>query len=224
MKTITIIAATNTRINEHAIAIDRTAKNVPHQVSQLLFSPEQPTVPFSGEWQRNLAWMPNGHWTIQDYSRFILWGLADFIKSDICIIVQWDGYGVNPDRWTDEFLEYDYIGAPWPVALTKGLCRVGNGGFSLRSKRWLDAGKAIASSYNGEAEDVFCCQKYVKHYLDCGCQLAPIDLALQFSIEHSLPDYRGWSASQSFGFHSWFNAEREKYRIQLDHHPQIRMD
>ena len=25
-----------------------------------------------------------------------------------------DGHIVNPHLWTNEFLKYDYIGAPWP--------------------------------------------------------------------------------------------------------------
>jgi len=213
MKTITIVAATNIRINEHAIAINRTASNVPHPVFKLLLSPKRPTVLFSGKWHPNPEWMPNGHWTKQDYSRFMLWGLADFIKTEICIVVQWDGYGVHSDRWTDEFLKYDYIGAPWPTRLTTPNYRVGNGGFSLRSKRWLETGKTITSAYAGEPEDVFCCRRYLKHYQAYGCQVAPIDLALQFSIECDIDEHPNWQSSRSFGFHSWFNSDRKKYRI-----------
>jgi hypothetical protein len=215
MKTITIVAATNIRINEHAIAIDRTAANIPHPVTKLLLSPKRPTVPFFGEWQANSEWMPDGHWTIQNYSRFILWGLADFIKTDICIIVQWDGYGVHMERWTDDFLNYDYIGAPWPIWLINCMPRVGNGGFSLRSKLWLETGKSLASVYVDEPEDVFCCQKHLKHYQARGCQIAPIEIAMKFSVECSIEEYPSWSICQSFGFHSWFHPDLEKYRIQV---------
>jgi hypothetical protein len=92
------------------------------------------------------------------------------------------------------------------------LGRVGNGGFSLRSKRWLEAGKA-APPHEGEPEDVFCCQKYLDHYLHCGCRVAPIDLAQKFSIEHKIPEYAEWSVRDSFGFHGWFGQDRESYRI-----------
>jgi len=35
----------------------------------------------------------------------------------------------------DDFLEYDYIGAPWPIEQDDNLFGVGNGGFSLRSRK-----------------------------------------------------------------------------------------
>ena len=37
------------------------------------------------------------------------------------------------NRWRDEFLEYDYIGAPWNVP-AGSRNNIGNGGFSLRRK------------------------------------------------------------------------------------------
>ena len=71
------------------------------------------------------------------YSTLMLKGLARHVESSHALVVQWDGYVVNPDAWTGEFLACDYIGAPWPWG-SEG-SRVGNGGFSLRSRRLLDA-------------------------------------------------------------------------------------
>ncbi|MHB8521773.1 MAG: DUF5672 family protein [Limisphaerales bacterium] len=212
---LTIVAPTDWKINEHAIAIERTASVLPFQTKKLLLAPAPPTVGFTGEWRCMPAWMPSGKWSRRDYSRFMIIGLADFIDTNAIINVQWDGYGVNADRWTDEFLEYDYIGAPWPLRLTRGPdSRVGNGGFSLRSKRWLQAGKS-APAYAGEPEDVFCCQKYRTHYLAQRCRIAPLDLALRFSIENCCPEYPVWPSGNSFGFHRWHNPDRHRYRINV---------
>ena len=71
------------------------------------------------------------------YSTLMLKGLAPHVETSHALVVQWDGYVVNPDAWTDAFLDVDYCGAPWPWGDDDR--RVGNGGFSLRSRRLIDA-------------------------------------------------------------------------------------
>lgn len=39
--------------------------------------------------------------------------LDSYIETPHVLVVQYDGFILNPDAWTDEFLEYDYVGAPW---------------------------------------------------------------------------------------------------------------
>jgi hypothetical protein len=76
------------------------------------------------------------------YSRFMLQDLADHVKTDHVLVVQWDGFILDADAWDDRFLEFDYIGAPWPHFGDDH--DVGNGGFSLRSRRLLEACRATA--------------------------------------------------------------------------------
>jgi hypothetical protein len=51
---------------------------------------------------------------------------------------------VRPELWSNDFLEYDYIGAPWMYSDTSYITDegehvpVGNGGFCLRSKKFLE--------------------------------------------------------------------------------------
>jgi hypothetical protein len=45
------------------------------------------------------------------YSKFVLFELAQHVESSHCLIVQWDGHVLDARRWRPEFLEYDYIGA-----------------------------------------------------------------------------------------------------------------
>lgn len=68
-----------------------------------------------------------------DYSTFMMKELVDYIKTDYLLVVQYDGYVVNASAWRNEWLKYDYIGAVWEWY--KDSMRVGNGGFSLRSRR-----------------------------------------------------------------------------------------
>lgn len=97
----------------------------------------------------------------------------------------------------DEFLEYDYIGAPWPKYQDDNNNHVGNGGFSLRSKKiMLEISKCIDimnTTYNSSTfsymkncglnvppEDVY----FTKNMLDRNIgKLASYDIATKFSVE-----------------------------------------
>ncbi|HEY5307756.1 MAG TPA: DUF5672 family protein, partial [Casimicrobiaceae bacterium] len=72
-----------------------------------------------------------------EYSNFVLKQLLPFVHTGHVLLVQWDGYVVNPGAWNAEFLGCDYLGAKW-FWHGDGM-RVGNGGFSLRSRRLLTA-------------------------------------------------------------------------------------
>jgi len=70
-----------------------------------------------------------------EYSEFIIKNLSKYITTSHVLVIQADGYVINGDAWNDEFLQYDYIGAPWLYLDGRN---VGNGGFSLRSRRLQD--------------------------------------------------------------------------------------
>ena len=42
-----------------------------------------------------------------DYSKFMLGELADYVETDHCLIVQWDGFILDARQWKPEFLHYD---------------------------------------------------------------------------------------------------------------------
>ena len=72
-----------------------------------------------------------------EYSHLMLKELGRHFATTHVLVIQWDGYVINGEAWRPEFLHYDYIGAPW--AFHADDHRIGNGGFSLRSRRLLDA-------------------------------------------------------------------------------------
>jgi hypothetical protein len=113
-------------------------------------------------------------------------------------VVQWDGFITDPTRWDPRFLEYDYIGAPWPDQDPA----VGNGGFSLRSRRLVDA-LAAMDTPEVHPEDHRICQLYRPQLeADFGIRFAPVELAARFSWETGEPP------GPSFGFHAFFNFHR----------------
>src|SRR5437016_3148166 len=71
------------------------------------------------------------------YSQFVLKGMLPYVATTHALLVQWDGYVINPLAWEASFLDCDYIGAKW-LWQPEGR-RVGNGGFSLRSRRLIEA-------------------------------------------------------------------------------------
>ena len=98
----------------------------------------------------------------RDYSHFLLEGLVDHVRTPHCLIVQWDGFVLDAGRWNPAFLDYDYIGAPWPQFHDGH--DVGNGGFSLRSARLLQACRDSGSRLSipktwQSAEPTGCCSR-----------------------------------------------------------------
>lgn len=132
--------------------------------------------------------------TYGEYSNFCLKSVYPFVLTDFSLWMQTDGFIVNPDAWTDEFLQYDYVGCPWPW-LPYG----GNGGFSLRSQKLMKLAQRLPyTEYN---EDVFICQLAAKHFLDNGCLFAPNELGVRWGMELEIPDADN-ALAKKFGFHS----------------------
>lgn len=131
---------------------------------------------------------------IDAYSRFMLQELHAHIQTEHVLVVQWDGFVIDPTFWHDDYLQWDYIGAPWYHGRGDGPGYVGNGGFSLRSRKLLAATTQL-STLPGEPEDMtICVHQFYALHTQHDIQVAPVDLAQEFSCEYGT--YR-----RSFGFH-----------------------
>ena len=133
------------------------------------------------------------------YSEFVLTGIVDHIRTGHCLIVQWDGHVIDAARWRAEFLEYDYIGARWPQ-FDDGR-DVGNGGFSLRSRRLMEACRAPEFQPH-HPEDLAICRTNGAWLEGQGMRFAPSWLADRFSAE------RAGDPEASFGYHGVFLMPR----------------
>jgi hypothetical protein len=136
----------------------------------------------------------------EEYSWFMLNSLNDYILTDFVLIIQYDGYVLRPDLWNDEFLNYDYIGAPW---LWHSSYRVGNGGFSLRSKTLLAATQLEYFEKFHPEDDIICRENRELLEKKYNIKFAPEKLAKQFSFEPSSKDAK--FKNDSFGFHGIAN-------------------
>lgn len=154
---------------------------------------------------------------IKDYSKFCLVELNKYINTNYCLIIQHDGYVINPTSWNSKFLDFDYIGAPWSDPLFKH--KVGNGGFSLRSKKLLETTARIFKNYPNIkiknkvwpndvlSEDWLICNSYYDEMIHEGIKFADIDTASCFSVEHPHSKMK----LNPFGFHGNFVKFVKKY-------------
>jgi hypothetical protein len=138
----------------------------------------------------------------QDYSKFILKGLVHHIHTKFVLIVQWDGYVLDESAWQPAFTDFDLIGARWHWH--KDGMTVGNGGFTLRSKKLLEAmNEPCFPLMDDMPEDVLICRFYRQELeKKVGIRFATDAVADAFSYERALPD------APTFGFHGLFNMWR----------------
>ncbi|NKI93422.1 DUF5672 family protein [Rhizobacter sp. SG703] len=129
---------------------------------------------------------------IEVYSDFMIKGLAPHLRTSHLLVVQWDGYVLNPSAWRDEFLSVDYIGAPWNHIPQPW--KVGNGGFSLRSARLLQALQDPAF-VPAHPEDLYICKTQRTALEARGLRFAPLEMAERFAVED------GALSAGVFGFH-----------------------
>ena len=146
------------------------------------------------------------------YSKFIMNDLHHYVDTDYCLVVQSDGFVLNPNFWDPNFLSYDYIGAPWPkkLSLQPGNTElnmqkncVGNGGFSLRSKKLLlETAKIDFNSltFPTQSEDLIICHYLYDHFINIGIRFPAPEIAARFSIESQDAVY-GQDPMTVFGFH-----------------------
>jgi hypothetical protein len=206
----------------------RSVEALPGSKALLLSISSPPSLPESIFWKK----IPKLNY--QQYSLFMIYSLASFIQTDFALCVQADGWVLNQSVWTDNFLEYDYIGAPTAVGFVKpksesepgfrweqSLVRGGwqwikevnsigvlNGGFSLRSKKFLNAPRDIGIPYAfddqplRQNEDLQLCL-FMRSQLELhGIKFPPLDVAKKFAFEHfSGSLHTSFDHAKFFGIH-----------------------
>jgi hypothetical protein len=147
--------------------------------------------------------------SLADYSAFCLREMPARVTTRFVLIVQWDGYVVDGDRWGRDFMRYDYIGALTPAVPLSGGWIVGNGGFSLRSRRLLALLPALPL-VPGVPEDYLICQTFRRQLeRDSGIRFAPPEVAERFSFGQRR------SAFPTFGFHGIENLHRVESDVEV---------
>lgn len=187
---VTLIALTNKDYEGHAEAIRRSSEGITWGATKLIF-----------DFDCN---------SIDKWNYKIIYELHNYVQTDYAMLIHADGYVINPSAWREEYLQYDYIGAPWPLpnddysylTPTGELVRVGNS-VSLRSKKVLQLPSQLGlewrSYYGNTNEDGFLCCHNRDVLKEHGVKFAPFEVALHFSKEAELPENQGL---MTFAFHT----------------------
>lgn len=140
--------------------------------------------------------------SIDEWNRAVVFDLGDHIDTDFALLIHADGGIGEPELWRDEWLNYDYIGSPFPLPndnfsyrdINGKIQRVGNS-VSLRSKKLLQLPKKIGmewkSFYGFYNEDGYICVNMRHIFEENGCKFAPFEEALPFGREMPLPENKG---------------------------------
>jgi hypothetical protein len=199
LNNVTLCAASSVEITQHINALKICSQHIKFAKVKFISDKEvnEPNI----EWAK-CEEMKNIH----DFNFFMVNDFPQYIDTDFVLVIQADGFIANPNKWTDTFLEYDYIGAPWRDEPEKGFTgdrRVGNGGFSLRSKKLIDLPIKLNLPNRNREKDLWNEDQYYSTFQreilqENGCKFAPLEVAKYFSHELTCSDIEG---IEPFGFH-----------------------
>lgn len=186
----TLICLTNKDFEGHKRALDKSKEGIEWGAVKLI-------------WDDTID-------SIDTWNRKVIYELHNYVQTDYAMLIHADGYVVRPDLWREEFLAFDYVGAPWPLPQDNysyktpegELVRVGNS-VSIRSKRIMELPSRLGLEwkpyYGNTNEDGKLCVEWRDILQSNGCRFADIDVAKHFSREHELPENQG---IETFAFHT----------------------
>ena len=195
LKQVTLVAITSVKLYETVRAMQYSMRGIEFG-DVVLLSDKRPFYLPKTIRHEAIQYLGN----VDDYSHFCVYELVDHIKTDYALIVHHDGFVVNPRAWRTEFLEYDYIGSPWPLPKDSvryrdpsgNIVRVGNG-VSLRSRKILELPsveqlpweKTDSGDHN---EDCYLCCKERLLLEEKGIRFAPLEVAVYFGRESKVSE------------------------------------
>ncbi len=148
--------------------------------------------------------------TLVDYSLFVLKRIHEFVDTKHMLIVQGDGWILNPDSWDPEWYNLDYIGP-----LFNQYDIMGVGGFSWRSRALMEAVSKKYPHWDGSPSSTVKVQKAVAQYEDgaiaMGCRKELVSEGFKYAtLEQASRFAQGGNPNpkyyvpRPFGFHgSW---------------------
>jgi hypothetical protein len=137
-----------------------------------------------------------------DYNKWCLHNLKEYVTTDFGLLFQDDGFPLNPEMWSDEFMDYDYVGAPLPIdtnLLHNPIERIGGGGFTLRSKKLLNLTSEWKDFDWTINEDTYISFINRNELIENGLRICPHNIARHFVIQNAIDDNH--TLFNTFGYH-----------------------
>ena len=209
---ITLVAVATKEVDAAVAALDYSRREIAFS-DTLLVSHENPLG--TNAFYRYVSIDP--FVSVGDWGKYIVFDLHMHIHTEFILLIHDDGFIVNPQAWKDCWRNYDYIGAPFPLPRDSisyrdtfgNIVRVGNS-VSLRSKRLLKLPSEIGLTWGNfdggfPHEDGFLCVQNRHKLAEHGIEFAPLETAVHFGREATLPEHRG---IDPFTFHKWAGDNR----------------
>jgi hypothetical protein len=136
---------------------------------------------------------------------FEVGGLYNYVGTQHALCIHYDGFILNPKAWDTKWLDYDFIGSPWPGTLCHKFpnYRVGNTGFCLKSREFIYLSHELSPAHHSSIPgDVFTCQMQRARLEDRGMKFAPVEVAAAFGWELNIEEYPK-GRPDAFGFHNF---------------------
>jgi len=162
--------------------------------------------------------------TIDEWNRAVVFDLGDYIDTDFALLIHPDGFVVHPEEWSNAFLNYDFIGAPFPLPtddfsyrdINGEIQRVGNS-VSIRSKRLLRLPKKLGmewKSFHGFYNEDGYISVNMRHIFEnYNCKFAPLKIAKYFSRECEIPENAHIEKTFCFHKHQGRNSKYPNFEI-----------
>ena len=202
---VTLLAVSSIKIDETILALQKSYKEIDFGTVKLITHecPDNLPKKISFEECSELN-------DIIKYNRFVFEELYQYVDTSHCLVIQYDSWVLNPELWDNDWLQWDYCGAPWEYRTNSYLTdsgervRVGNGGYSLRSKKLLYAPKKLGLKLEQRQgywnEDGNLTVYHRDKLLNYGIKYAPVEVAARFSYETPIPE-NNFGKMKTFGFH-----------------------
>jgi hypothetical protein len=221
---ITLLALGSTQAWENLMALKYSTKGINFGAVKFISHERPENLPEGIQYEKfhdfeNISY--------KEFSYYCIYKLVEHVDTEYMLMIHPDGFVINPDSWTDEFLEWDYLGAPWPIRPDAYIDpfgnhqRVGNGGFTLRNRKILEIPQIEeipfevnqgtfykhmnVGAYN---EDGNICVHNRHLFEKHGARFAPLELAVRFSQELPVPEAEG---IKPFGFHRYLPGTRHRF-------------
>lgn len=203
---VTLISVATQNVDATARAMEYSCRGIQFG-AKVIVSPYMPFNNINMEWVQIDAFPTIDHW-----NEYIVYSLWKHFTTDYCMLVHADGFVVNPDKWQDKWLAYDYCGSPWDLACAyaiqggrdQPLSRVGNS-VGLRSRRLCKLPTDINLEWkrfnNDSNEDTFLVAHNRVILEQHGIKIAPLEVAVEFGREAEMPENS--HITDPFCFHKW---------------------
>jgi hypothetical protein len=203
---VTLIAASGTNIDKTIGALLWSCKNINFTSVKLITHQKPDNLPENIEFEQS-SFIMNSY---NKYNEYMFLEMEKHVNTSHCLVIQHDGFVIHPDLWNNEWLSIDYLGAPWAIrenaymANNGERARIGNGGFSLRSRFLLGLPKKLGL-YLTQEQNYFCEDGNINCYwrkelLNAGIKYGTIKMASHFSFETEVEENK--TILETFGFHA----------------------